>query len=179
MFHEARRAMLGLGTFSLFLLGVLLIGSPAVPAAEPASAETRPDVTNSLDAIPAEPAAPAAPAVVLEGGEAGSILGKEVRSAIDEKLGRIVDVIVDRRGATRAAVIDFGGFLGVGSKKIAVAWDILTFAASSGGEDKITVQTTRDRLNKAPEFKDGKPITVLGARDQAASTQVTMKASEW
>ena len=176
MFHEARRAMLGLGTFSLFLLGVLLISSPAVQAAEPASAETRPDVTNSLDAIPAEPPAPA---VVLEGGEAGSILGKEVRSATDEKLGRIVDVIVDRRGATRAAVIDFGGFLGVGSKKIAVAWDILTFAAPPGGEDKITVQTTRDRLNKAPEFKDGKPITVLGAHDQAARTQVTMKASEW
>ena len=175
MFHGARRAGLGLGTFSLFLLGFLLV-SPlnSVRAAEPAKADMQADVTNSLDA-----AAPPASAVVLEGGEAGSILGKEVRSATDEKLGRIVDVIVDRRGATRAAVIDFGGFLGVGSKKIAVAWDILTFAAPAGGEDKITVQTTRDRLNKAPEFKDGKPITVLGARDDAARTQVSLKASEW
>ena len=178
MFHGARQAWLGLGTFSLFLLGFLLV-SPLtqVQAAEPPSAGTpSPDVTNSLEATPAELPAPA---VVLEGGEAGSILGKEVRSAADEKLGRIVDVIVDRRGATRAAVIDFGGFLGVGSKKIAVAWDILTFAARAGGEDKITVQTTRDRLNKAPEFKDGKPITVLGARDDAARTQVTLQASEW
>ena len=177
MFHGARNAWLGLGTISLFLLGFLLAGTlNNVQAAEPASAQSQPDITNSLEATPAEP--PAA-AVVLEGGEAGSILGKEVRSATDEKLGRIVDVIVDRRGTTRAAVIDFGGFLGVGSKKIAVAWDILIFAAPPGGEDKITVQTTRDRLNKAPEFKDGKPITVLGARDEAAATQVTLKASEW
>ena len=176
MFHEARRAKLGLGTICLFLLGVLLISSSKVQAAEPALAEMQSDITNSLEATPAEPAAPA---VILEGGEAGSILGKEVRSAIDEKLGRIVDVVVDRRGTTRAAVIDFGGFLGVGSKKIAVAWDILTFAAPPGEEDKITVQTTRDRLNKAPEFKDGKPITVLGARDEAARTKVTLKASEW
>jgi len=182
MFHEARLAWLGLGTFSLLLLGFLLV-SP-LKAAEPASAdaqpaETQPDVTNSLDATPAEtPASPPASAVVLAGNEAGSILGKEIRSAADEKLGRIVDVVVDRRGTPRAAVIDFGGFLGVGSKKIAVAWDLLTFAAQ-GGEDKITVQTTRDRLNKAPEFKEGKPITVLSARDEAASAQVTLKASEW
>ena len=42
-------------------------------------------------------------------------------------MGRIVDVIVDRAGAVRAAVIDFGGFLGVGSRKIVVDWNALRF----------------------------------------------------
>ena len=89
------------------------------------------------------------------------------------KLGRIIDVIVDRAGAPRAALIDFGGFLGVGSRKIAVAWDLLSFA-SGPGDDRITVQTTRDRLSTAPEFREGKPIVVMTARD-VAPTRVTIR----
>ena len=42
-------------------------------------------------------------------------------------MGRIVDVLVDRSGQVRAAIIDFGGFLGVGSRKIAVDWNALHF----------------------------------------------------
>src|SRR5262245_10562845 len=45
--------------------------------------------------------------------EAHGVLGREVRSPADEDMGHIVDVIVDRTGTVRAAVIDFGGFLGV------------------------------------------------------------------
>jgi hypothetical protein len=118
---------------------------------------------------------PSQPGTLLE--EGGSILGKEVRSAADEKLGRIIDVIVDRAGAPRAALIDFGGFLGVGSRKIAVAWDLLSFSAAPG-DDRITVQTTRDRLNTAPEFRQGKPIMVLTARDVEAPTQITVRMPE-
>ena len=60
--------------------------------------------------------------------DAHGILGREVRSAANENMGRIVDVIVDRSGTVRAAVIDFGGFLGVGSRKIVVDWRALHFA---------------------------------------------------
>src|SRR6266699_6317766 len=55
-------------------------------------------------------------------------LGKEVRSGTGENLGRIVDVLVDQDGQVRAAVIDFGGFLGVGRRKIVVDWRALHFA---------------------------------------------------
>src|SRR5260370_11754307 len=58
-----------------------------------------------------------------------AVLGREVRSVADENMGRIVDIIVDRSGQVRAAVIDFGGFLGVGSRKIAVDWSLLTFGS--------------------------------------------------
>jgi hypothetical protein len=76
---------------------------------------------------PADPpeAPPAVP--ILEGHELQGILGKEVRGAAGENMGRIVDVVVDRTGQVRAAVIDFGGFLGVGSRKIAVDWNALSF----------------------------------------------------
>src|SRR6516164_3284608 len=58
-------------------------------------------------------------AVMLDSQSVDGILGKEVRSSADENMGRIIDVVVDRMAQPRAAVIDFGGFLGVGSRKIA------------------------------------------------------------
>ncbi len=184
MVHVAHQSKSGWGTctFGCILAGLLLaLPLNSATATEPTGSDPSSEVTNSVgDTTPEVGREDATKgAMVLEGSEAGSILGKEVRSATDEKLGRIVDVIVDRRGTTRAAVIDFGGFLGVGSKKIAVAWEILIFRVPPGGEGRITVQTTRDRLNKAPEFKDGKPITVLGVRDEATRAKVTLKASEW
>src|ERR1700683_3535480 len=64
---------------------------------------------------------------VFDHHEVQGILGKEVRSAADEDMGRIVDVVVDQDGQGRAAIIDFGGFLAAASRKIAVAWNALRF----------------------------------------------------
>ena len=91
------------------------------------------------------------------------VLGKEVRSAADENMGRIADVIVDRSGQARAAVIDFGGFLGVGSRKIAVAWDALRFLPDAKKGEHIALELTRDQVRAAPEFKEDKPVVVLRA----------------
>ena len=52
------------------------------------------------------------PATVVDGQQLESILGKTVLSPTGEDMGRIVDVMVDRAGQMRAAIIDFGGFLG-------------------------------------------------------------------
>ena len=74
-------------------------------------------------------------------------------------MGRVVNVVVDRSGQVRAAIIDFGGFLGVGNRKIAVDWNALHFATA----DHITVDLTRDQVKAAPEYKEDAPIVVLGA----------------
>ena len=78
-------------------------------------------------------------------------------------MGRIVDVLVDRRGQVRAAIIDFGGFLGVGSRKIAVDWSALQFPPPGKTDAKITLEFTRDQVKAAPEYQEGKPIVVLSA----------------
>jgi hypothetical protein len=109
-------------------------------------------------------AAPGEPTVtVLDHRDVQSILGKEVRSAADENMGRIVDVMVDQSGQARAAVIDFGGFLGVGSRKIAVAWNALRFPLNEKKGERIALELTRDQVRATPEFKEDKPIVVLGA----------------
>ena len=99
---------------------------------------------------------------VLNKHEVEGILGREVRSSADENMGRIVDVIVDRAGQVRAAIIDFGGFLGVGSRKIAVDWGALHFPPPAS-RDRIALELTRDQVKAAPEYKEGKPVVVLGA----------------
>jgi hypothetical protein len=98
---------------------------------------------------------------VLGSRQAQSVLGKEVRTSVDESMGRIVDVVVDREGRVRAAVIDFGGFLGVGSRKIAVDWNVLRFDGSK--PDLVTSELTRDQVNAAPEYKEKEAVIVLGA----------------
>ena len=95
--------------------------------------------------------------------DAHGILGRDVRSTADEDMGRIVDVIVDRDGTVRAAVIDFGGFLGVGSRKIVVDWNALHFGSVANKSDSITLELTREQVKAAPEYKEDKPIVVLGA----------------
>jgi hypothetical protein len=114
------------------------------------------------------------PAVILDERNVQGILGNAVRSVADEDMGRIIDVIVDRSGTARAAVIDFGGFLGVGSRRIAVDWNAMRFTSLS----RITIDMTREQLKAAPEYETGKPITVLGASLESALSRVTARMPE-
>ncbi|WP_298259392.1 PRC-barrel domain-containing protein [Bradyrhizobium sp.] len=113
-------------------------------------------------AAPKEPAPPAS-VTIIGASEAHGVMGRDVRSPKDENMGRIVDVIVDREGTVRAAVIDFGGFLGVGSRKIVVDWNALHFGRVANKSDSITLDLTKEQVMAAPEYKDGTPIVVLGA----------------
>lgn len=122
--------------------------APAAPA-EPKPVETPPPVTGT-------------PATVIDGNAAVALLGKPVQSQKGEDLGQVVDVITDRNGMLRAAVIDFGGFLGVGTRKIAVDWRALHFP-EKGGMDKLVAELPRDQLRAAPVYKEGEPIVVIGA----------------
>src|SRR5262249_38104481 len=91
--------------------------APETPPAPPPAAAT-PPATPPTDAKPPPPAVN-----VLDRAETQGVLGRAVRSKTGEDMGRIVEVIVDRTsGQPRAAIIDFGGFLGIGSRKIAMAW---------------------------------------------------------
>ena len=91
------------------------------------------------------------------------MLGRHVRSPANEDMGHIVDVIVDRAATVRAAVIDFGGFLGVGSRKIVVDWNALHFGQIANKMDAISLELTKEQVMAAPEYKEDKPIVVLGA----------------
>lgn len=118
--------------------------------------------TTAPPAATKEPAPP--PSVTIIGArDVHGVLGRDVRSAANEDMGRIVDVLVDRNGTVRAAVIDFGGFLGVGSRKIVVDWNALHFWRVASKGDSITLELTKEQVMAAPEYKEDAPIVVLGA----------------
>ena len=148
-------------------IGSLLI---ALPTVLPSLADPRGD-QSAVTARPADiqPATPqdtedGTPATVIDDREVEGILGKSVRGAAGEDMGQIIDVIVKRDGQVRAAVIDFGGFLGVGSRKIAVDWGALSFPPT-GVIDHVVLNLTRDQVRLAPEYRPGEPVVVLGAAE--------------
>jgi hypothetical protein len=72
-------------------------------------------------------------------------------------------------------VIDFGGFLGVGSRKIAIDWNAIRF----DGLNRITLDMTRDQVKAAPEYTpDKKTIAVLGASPEFARSRMTERTPE-
>ena len=151
----------------------LWAAEPPPPAPQSPSTDQAPTAQAPAPNPPAAPATPAptetpppaastgTPATVLDDQQVTAILGKNVRGRNGEDMGRIVDVIVNRDGQVRAAVIDFGGFLGVGSHKIAVDWSALRFEPS-GKPDRISVDLSRNSVRLAPEYKEGTPVVVLG-----------------
>jgi PRC-barrel domain len=144
--------------------GLALIAAATFAFAENDTEKAAPPAANTTP----PPASPSPPQVtpeitVLNKHEVEGVLGRDVRGAADEDMGRIVDVLVDRAGQVRAAIIDFGGFLGVGSRRIAVDWNALHFPQPGKPGERIALDLTRDQVKAAPEYRDGKPVVILGA----------------
>jgi len=153
--HRSSRPALVLAA----LLAVFAV--PTVAFAENDSDKTEPPAASTPPAPPTQPVTPEL--TILNKHEVEGILGRDVRSAADEDMGRVVDVLVDRAGQVRAAIIDFGGFLGVGSRKIAVDWNALHFPQPGKPGERIALDLTRDQVKAAPEYREGKPVVILGA----------------
>jgi hypothetical protein len=88
------------------------------------------------------------------------ILGKDVHSPSGQAMGRIVDLLVDETGRPLAAIIDFGGFLGVGIRKIAIDWHTLRFD-QNGKKDAVVTDLGRDQIKAAPEYKDSHDVVAI------------------
>jgi PRC-barrel domain len=149
----------------LLAIGVSLAVLAAVSHAQNEPQTEPSKATKEVAPPPAPPKEPPPPAsvTIIAPREAHGVLGRDVRSPENEDMGRIVDVIVDRTGTVRAAAIDFGGFLGVGSRKIVVDWNALHFGRVSDKSDSIFLELTKAQVAAAPEYKEDKPIVVLGA----------------
>ena len=160
--HAVRRYRALIGALALVLSGVVTFALRC-PAATIAVAQSQPNASGA----PAPTAAPnedqpksgtKPPENIepLSSKDAASVLGKKVKGPNGEDLGLIVDVLIDPDGKPRAAVIDFGGFLGVGSRKIAIDWKALDFA-SLGRASTVELGLDRAQIAAAPEYKPGPP----------------------
>ncbi|MFC7735033.1 PRC-barrel domain-containing protein [Roseomonas sp. GCM10028921] len=104
-------------------------------------------------AQPAPP--PAAAREELPRDASQRIIGREVMGPSGEIVARIVNVLLDESGQPRAAVLDYGGFLGVGRRRVAVAWRSLRFSP-----DVVRLELTRDQMRAFPDYKEGETVVV-------------------
>jgi sporulation protein YlmC with PRC-barrel domain len=76
--------------------------------------------------------------------------GTSVYNADGEKLGSIDDLMIDKvSGQVRYAVLEFGGFLGMGTDRYPLPWDMLKYDTEFEG---YVVPLDKSRLEKAPRY---------------------------
>jgi hypothetical protein len=102
-----------------------------------------------------------------------SIMGVNVQGPAGRDIGRLTDVLVGLDGRPVAAVIDFGGFLGVGNRKVAVDWKTLKFSPGNKTHP-IMLEMAPDQVRAAPDYKDQQPAPVVKpdhAKTEAAKSE--------
>jgi len=81
---------------------------------------------------------------------------RKVKNIDSEQLGRISELVIDKSGQTRYAVLSHGGTLGINEKMTAVPWKALQI--STKGEHYI-LNLSKEQLDEIPTFsEDNWPI---------------------
>jgi sporulation protein YlmC with PRC-barrel domain len=71
----------------------------------------------------------------------------------DNKIGEIVDVLVDREGKVTALMIGVGGFLGIGEKDVAVPFNAVRVTTKDNNKWYLVMNSTKDAMKDAKGFK--------------------------
>ncbi|MBX9931389.1 MAG: PRC-barrel domain-containing protein [Methylobacterium sp.] len=148
------------------LLGTLLLAGSTVnalaqgPAPAPAAPAT---LTNDLR-----------PTFVAQGPNdrvATKLIGLSIQNGANETIGQIADLVLDEQSTVKAWVVGVGGFLGIGTKYVAVDPTALKLTRADEKTLKASIDTTKDQLRAAPEY------VYLGS-NKPASTGSTETKSE-
>ena len=159
---------------------VAVTSAVALALASPAfaqSADTDPMARPSAEAPAGAAPSAAAPAVTADGDvivaqESGQrlssdLIGMKVMGAGDESIGSVSDLII-ADGRVVGAVLDVGGFLGLGAKQVGVPWDALSVTRQDGST-LATLPLTKEQLSSMPEFKTLADLEAEAARKAATS----------
>lgn len=88
---------------------------------------------------------------------ASKMIGVEVRNPAGDSVGKIDDLLIADGGTLKAVVIDVGGFLGIGSKRIAVEPAALVLRPG-GDRFSAILQMSKDTISAAQPFDPAKAI---------------------
>lgn len=85
---------------------------------------------------------------------ASDLIGAPIYGVKDEDVGEISDIIVNRDKNIREALVDVGGFLGMGEKTVAMPMDELRIMQAAEDRDdlRVYVDATQERLENMPEY---------------------------
>lgn len=106
----------------------------------------------------AQPAAPANPGdgfVTQQTSDrlASRLIGLNIENPANENIGEIYDIVLTDTGAIKAYIVSVGGFLGIGTRHVAVDPKAVTLNRQDEKNWKATMKVTKDQLKTAPEYK--------------------------
>jgi sporulation protein YlmC with PRC-barrel domain len=85
---------------------------------------------------------------------ASKFKGADVLGSDDKKIGDVSDILFTKDGKIDAYLISVGGFLGVGSKEVALAPSSVQLIQDKDKNDfKLKVSMNKDQLAQAPNFE--------------------------
>lgn len=89
---------------------------------------------------------------------ASKFKGTDVLGADNQKIGDVNDILFDKNGKILAYVVGVGGFLGIGTKDVALAPESFTFVkgdanSATDKSDRLKVAVTKDDLKQAASFE--------------------------
>lgn len=82
---------------------------------------------------------------------ASALIGTKVRNANKDSIGKIDEIYLDKNAKVTDVVISVGGFLGVGSKDVAVKWSDITMTQEDNSL-VLTTSLTKDALMALPDY---------------------------
>jgi sporulation protein YlmC with PRC-barrel domain len=88
----------------------------------------------------------------------------------DNKIGEIMDVLVDKSGKVTALIIGVGGFLGMGEKDVAVPFDAVKATTKDNNKWYLVMNSTKDALKSAKGFKYDRNAMTWISEDAPATT---------
>jgi sporulation protein YlmC with PRC-barrel domain len=109
--------------------------------------------------------------------DAAKLIGRNIVDTNGDTVGKIDSVVIDQGGKVRYVIVGVGGFLGIGKKDVALAWDELTI--SENGE-KVVTAATKDQLAALPEHKFPAAVNpgTVYSYDEALKSNPTLGSPE-
>ena len=84
--------------------------------------------------------------------------GTDVLGADGTKVGSVDDILFDRNGQIKAIVVGVGGFLGIGSKDVALEFNnFQVIPGKDGNADQLKLAMRKEELKAATEFQRYQP----------------------
>ena len=128
------------------IAGSLLLASAAFAAEDKATTTASPPATATQSS---------ASSTSFQGDwRASKVVGLNVYNEKNENVGSINDLLMEKNGSIKAAVISVGGFLGMGARLVAVPFDKIKFS---------TEPVAYTGMAGAPNAGGAKPATTTGS----------------
>ena len=86
--------------------------------------------------------------------------GTDVLGQDNSKIGNVSDILFEKDGQIKAYIVSVGGFLGVGSKDVAIApssFQVVAGDKSKNESDKLKLSMSQDQLKQAANFEPYNP----------------------